>query len=282
MQKDFWEKTASKFAISGYKAVCTPTSIGLVNRYADFLQRTALKPIFNECRGARVLDVGCGVGRWSSRLLKVGADVTGIDVSENMVKEASSRLRSQNSDAKLLISAAARLPFRDSVFDRVLSVTVLQHIVDEDELTRSVSELTRVTKAGGKITILEISPQERRDTVLDFPTSFRSTDEWIALFTEDPNIELERIKGIDLSLFKRPLDRIKGRLSSGVEYSNQLSAERPRVKFRAVKAAWYVLLNMAILLSLPFDLMLRNKFPQQSSHKLFIFKRLSPENRERP
>ena len=281
--KDFWERTAEKFGKSGYDAVVgAPTSIGLINWYASFLQETALKPILNNCKGARVLDVGCGVGRWSSRLLETGADVAGIDISENMIKEAGRKLRSQNSEAKFLISIAANLPFRDSVFDRVFSITVLQHIVDDEEWKKSILELIRVTKRGGKIIILEISPQERRATDLDFPTAFRSTDEWIATFTEGSEAKTEQIKGIDLSIFKRPLavilHKTRERILSGAEYSRQLSNETMSIKFHALKMTWYILLNMAILLSLPLDLMLRNRFPKYCFHKLFIFKKLSLEN----
>ena len=281
--KDFWERTAEKFGKSGYRAVVgAPTSLGLVNWYADFLQKTALKSILNNCKGARVLDVGCGVGRWSSRLSETGADVVGIDISDNMIKEAGRRPGAQDGEAKFLVSIAAKLPFGDSVFDRVFSITVLQHIVDDEEWRRSILELIRVTKSGGKIVILEISPPERRATDLDFPTAFRSTDEWLAAFTERSEAKLEQIEGVDLSIFNRPLDIIlqktKGRILSSTEYSRQLSNETMSIKFRALKMTWYILLNMAILLSLPLDLMLRNRLPKYCLHKLFIFRKLSLED----
>jgi len=135
----FWNNTAKRFAASGFKAVCTPTSIGVVNWYGDFLQKTALKPVLCQVsKGTRVLDIGCGVGRWSSRLIKMGADVTGVDIAKNMVMEANKRQLIQNSNAKarFLVATVASLPFKDSTFDYALSITVLQHIVDEGEANR--------------------------------------------------------------------------------------------------------------------------------------------------
>lgn len=94
--KDFWEKTAEKFGKNGIKAVCNPTSIGLLNIYADLLQRTALTPFLKNCEGLHLLDAGCGVGRWASRVLDCGAHVVGIDISRNMIYEAKKKAIQRN------------------------------------------------------------------------------------------------------------------------------------------------------------------------------------------
>lgn len=205
--RDFWELTAKRFARSGFKAVCTPTSVGLVNWYGDTLQRMALKPILAATKNTRVLDVGCGVGRWSSRLLQLDANVIGIDIAENMVREAKRRQRASNNEAKaeFAIATAQNLPFKDSIFDYVLSVTVLQHIVDDGEAKKSALEMVRVIKPGGKIILLEILLERKRQIALDFPTAFRSTADWIGLFTEGLKTELEQVSGVDLSIFAKPL-----------------------------------------------------------------------------
>jgi len=273
--KDFWEATAKRFATSGFKAVCTPTSIGLVNWYSDILQKTALKPILDAAKGAWVLDIGCGVGRWSSRLLKANANVIGIDFAENMVREAERRQQASNNEARaqFAIATAQDLPFKDSMFDCALSVTVLQHVVDDGEAKKSALELIRVVKPGGKIIVLEISLDRKRQIALDFPTAFRSTAEWIELFTQGQKVELQRIEGVDLSIFAKPLYQMKSKFTSGKEYASQLSGNAS-VKFAIIKGTYYVLLNIAIFLSLPFDLALRAKLVDRCAHKLFVFKKL--------
>ena len=52
--RDFWERTAQRFAKRGFRAVCWPTSIGLVNWYIDILQRTVLKSVFHQCQGDKL------------------------------------------------------------------------------------------------------------------------------------------------------------------------------------------------------------------------------------
>ncbi len=275
--RDFWERTAQRFAKRGFRAVCWPTSIGLVNWYIDILQRTVLKSVFHQCQGDKLLEIGCGVGRWSWRLLQIGVDVTGIDIANNMVKEARRRQLAQDSmaKAKFIVGIAEKLPFKDSVFDCVLSVTVLQHIMDEQEVKRSVLEMIRVVRPGGKIMILEASPQRRQAAAVDFPTTYRSTAEWLALFTGGKDAELVRLEGVGLSIFTKPLERIRQKFISGTEYSRQLSQEGVSIRFISVKTLWYILLNIAVLLSLPLDLVLRSKLTIYSTQKLLIFKKYS-------
>ena len=55
------------------------------------VQRLALEPWLQVRPGTRVLDVGCGVGRWSRLLAARGADVTGMDLSPTMIAEARRR-----------------------------------------------------------------------------------------------------------------------------------------------------------------------------------------------
>ena len=274
--RGFWEETAQRFAKRGFRAVCWPTSIGLVNWYIDVLQRTVLKRIFHQCQGGKLLEIGCGVGRWSRRLLQMGVDVTGIDIAKSMVEEAQRRQLPQDgkAKAKFVVGKAEELPFKSRAFDCVLSVTVLQHIMDEQEVRRSVSEMIRVVRPGGKIIILEVSPQRRLKAAVDFPTTFRSTAEWLALFTGGGEVKLESIEGVSLSIFVKPLEWMKARFITGTEYSSQLYGNTS-VRFAIIKGLYYVLLNTAIILSLPLDLAFRARLVNQSTHKLFVFKKMN-------
>lgn len=85
----------------------------------------------DDVRGGRVLDYGCGEGRWRSRIEGLGARWVGFDL---------------NAQGATVVADAARLPFEDGCFDGVLCSAVFEHLPDLDG---SLAEIRRVLKPGG-------------------------------------------------------------------------------------------------------------------------------------
>ena len=90
----------------------------------------------------KILDVGTGTGRISVPLLRLGADVVGIDLSLNMM----GKLRQKYPAAHVAQADAARLPFAARQFDAVLTTHVMHLIGPWREALR---EFQRVLKPGG-------------------------------------------------------------------------------------------------------------------------------------
>src|SRR5512139_1497932 len=90
----------------------------------------------------KILDVGTGTGRISVPLLRLSADVTGIDLSLNMMD----KLRQKYPAAHLAQADASRLPFAAHQFDAVLTTHVMHLIGPWREALR---EYQRVLKPGG-------------------------------------------------------------------------------------------------------------------------------------
>ena len=86
--------------------------------------------------GERILDVGCGDGALTLRIVERGATVVGIDSSSSMV-EAS---RAKGIDAR--IGSAAELPF-DGEFDAVFSNAALHWVPDAEGVVRGVARALR-------------------------------------------------------------------------------------------------------------------------------------------
>ena len=104
--------------------------------------------------GLGVLDVGCGPGETDSFLEGRFAHLTGVDVAEGMVNEASRR----NPWAEYASYAAGGpLPFDDDSFDLAFTICVLHH-VPPAKWEAFVAELARVTRPGGVVAIFEHNP----------------------------------------------------------------------------------------------------------------------------
>ena len=110
--KDFWNRTAVRFGKKeDYAPVLMPRANGLLNWYIDFLQRTALRDVIRQFSGDAVLEVGCGVGRWSARMSAEGSRVVGVDLSYQMVKKAKSRMETKGLAADFVVANVEKLPF---------------------------------------------------------------------------------------------------------------------------------------------------------------------------
>lgn len=98
--------------------------------------------------GAKVLDLGAGVGRHALALARGGFDVTALDAAP----EGLSALRAKAEAAGLTVATDLGkmdvLPYPDAAFDHVLSWNVIYH-GDEDVLRRTIAEIARVLKPGG-------------------------------------------------------------------------------------------------------------------------------------
>ncbi|CEA00184.1 Demethylmenaquinone methyltransferase [Jeotgalicoccus saudimassiliensis] len=107
--------------------------------------------------GHQVLDLCCGTGDWTIQLAKnAGADITGLDFSENMLKVA----REKTADIEnitLVQGDATELPYDNNAFDIITIGFGLRNLPDYE---KAVKEFYRVLKPGGQLVILETSNPE--------------------------------------------------------------------------------------------------------------------------
>lgn len=115
--------------------------------------RRLIRPYLISLKNKRVVDLGCGDGSDCIWLQRMGAIVTGIDISPSLIKIA------RESDKRKKIEWHVRnieeLSFKDSSFDLAISMWSLQYLSD---LNRALSEWARVLKNNGLLIIVVPHP----------------------------------------------------------------------------------------------------------------------------
>lgn len=97
-------------------------------------------------KNLRILDVGCGAGFFSVLLAKEGYQVTGVDLTPDMVENARTLAAEEKTDCEFLVMDAENLRFADESFDVVISRNLTWTLPDVKSAYR---EWVRVLKKGG-------------------------------------------------------------------------------------------------------------------------------------
>ncbi len=119
-----------------------------IGNFVDELETGVLFELLKPKKDMKVLDLGCGTGNMSFKLLEKGCQVTGIDISKKMLEQA----RAKNTENKIsfLEMNGTNMDFEDNHFDAAVSMTAFEFIRNPREV---YEELKRVVKPGGTIVL---------------------------------------------------------------------------------------------------------------------------------
>ena len=112
--------------------------------------------IAEHVNGKRALDFGCGAGRSTRFLKKLGFTAVGVDISMDMLKKA--RERDSGGDYRL-IGDGDFSQFNDDTFDLVLSAFTFDNVPTLDKKVSSCNEIRRVLESEGRMVNLISSPE---------------------------------------------------------------------------------------------------------------------------
>lgn len=139
--------------------------------YADLINRSkdtslsafldAVKPVLAD----RMLDVGCGTGRFAVTIAPLVAHVVGADLTPAMLEQA----RRSQSAAKVeniewRQADVTQLPFADGEFTLVTSRAMLHHVASPALV---IAEMRRVCASGGRIVVNDLTPQREKAAAFD-------------------------------------------------------------------------------------------------------------------
>ncbi|HVS78516.1 MAG TPA: class I SAM-dependent methyltransferase [Steroidobacteraceae bacterium] len=211
---EYWEDRARRFAVAGdgLAAVCSYGMPAFYNRLIHFCQRRALEPWLQAAPGMRVLDVGCGVGRWSRLLASRGASVTGVDLSPTMIAEAERRASASGlaGRCRFIVQDSAALDV-GGCFDLILCVTMLQHMLDPGALRSALRLMARHLAPEGRLVVLEAAPLRAASRCNTSVFTARHRASYLELFREC-GYRVRAVSGVDPAPFKTWLLPHLGRL----------------------------------------------------------------------
>lgn len=118
--------------------------------FIDEVETAFAFSMFDVKKGQKILDAGAGTGNFSLKLAKKGAEVTGIDLSEDMLKLAESKVKEEGYNIPFFKRDIFETGFEDESFDAVFSMAAFEFIEDHE---RAIKELYRLVKPGGSLLI---------------------------------------------------------------------------------------------------------------------------------
>ncbi|MFH1012712.1 MAG: class I SAM-dependent methyltransferase [Candidatus Peregrinibacteria bacterium] len=120
-----------------------------LEKYWNSFEQGKLEPYIAMANGKKVLDAGAGTGRLSVRLARIGADVTAIDISPEMLE----KLRNKNAKITLVESDVENMSFPNESFDMVFSSLTLVHL---KKIEPFLDECYRVLKNDGLLVLVNV------------------------------------------------------------------------------------------------------------------------------
>ncbi len=98
-------------------------------------------------RFGRILEAGCGLGRYVFYLHRMGLDIEGIDFSKNSVDFLNEWKKKYNFSANIIHGDVTKLPYKNNFLSGYLSLGVIEHFIEGPQET--LKEAYRILRPGG-------------------------------------------------------------------------------------------------------------------------------------
>ena len=109
--------------------------------------------------GDKILDLGCGNGRFFELLKDKDVNYIGVDFSEKLIEIA----KEKYPKVKFQVADALDLPFPNNYFDRIYSIAVLHHIPSREFRLQFLKEARRVLKPNGLLILTVWKPKSKKN-----------------------------------------------------------------------------------------------------------------------
>ncbi|MEO1745289.1 MAG: magnesium protoporphyrin IX methyltransferase [Pseudomonadota bacterium] len=145
-------------AVEGWKKLVSTDKVSrireTVRKGRDQMRAHLVSRLPHDLHGWRILDAGCGSGVLAHELAVRGADVTGIDLSPQMIEFAADRYADEALAGSLTFTAGDMLAFDDGAYDAVVAMDSLIHYDIDD----AAAAITRICGHTTKRAVFTIAP----------------------------------------------------------------------------------------------------------------------------
>ena len=132
--KEFWENRANN--INNLQTVLLGSDkTGIEQNTRNEHEKLIVESVVKQIQNPRILDIGCGIGRWAENLINQFDSYTGVDFSEGFIDYASKKF-SDNENIKFYNNSILNLDkeILDSKFNFIICTGVLMYVNDSNIL----------------------------------------------------------------------------------------------------------------------------------------------------
>lgn len=153
----------------------------------------------------RILDLGCGTGLELKGVFNQAphAQITGIDMSQDMLKLLGEKYIYKKEQLNLVVGSYLEVPFEENTYDHIISIMTMHHFVMEDKI-ELYSRIYNALEEGG--TYIEgdyiVDEEEAHRRLKDYKVFMESADPDTLYHIDIPLTEIEQLKVFKKAGFK--------------------------------------------------------------------------------
>lgn len=180
--------------------------------------------LLGDIAGKIVLDLGCGKGENLVPLAERKANVTGIDISPDLIALAQRRIEMAGVQAAVRVGSAYDTGFPDETLDVIFCIALVHHL----EIPRVRDEMWRVLKKGGFVVLSEpIRLSQTYDAIRKLlPADKHSSEYEHPVIQEELRCMCERFTQENLCYFRLPFVPLLERMTGSTSHSARLFSAR--------------------------------------------------------
>lgn len=104
------------------------------------------KKICKPRKNEKILEIGCGDGEFTKRLMRLPSKIVATDITPEVIKRAKKKYI-KNKNIQFKVDDAEKFSFREETFDIVCGISILHHV----NYRKAIKECFRVLKPGGRL-----------------------------------------------------------------------------------------------------------------------------------